>query len=89
MEGVDHSISMLKEWTRPRKLILSHSKTEVVSVNNHKYEQRAPIAIGDCTIDPKQCLKSLGIMIDERTEEKTDEKRSSILHGIAHRWRTA
>lgn len=61
-----HSISLVEEWMKSRKLGLARHKTEVVVVNNRKSEQRALISVGDCTIESKRSLRHLGVMIDDK-----------------------
>ena len=61
-----HSISLVEEWMRSRKLDLAHHKTEVVVVNNRKSEQEAVISAGDCTITSRRSVRQLGVMIDDK-----------------------
>ena len=61
-----HSISLVEEWMRSRKLDLAHHKTEVVVVSNRKSAQQALINAGDQTISSQRSVRHLGVMIDDK-----------------------
>lgn len=61
-----HSIGIIEDWMRSRKLALAHHKTEVVVISGRKSAQQATITVGDCTVTSVRSLKHLGVMLDDR-----------------------
>lgn len=60
------SIQVVRAWLNSMGLALAEHKTEAVLITSRKVKEYISIHIGDCVIKSKDCLKYLGVMIDNR-----------------------
>lgn len=66
----ESSIFVVKSWLNAMGLLLAEHKTEAVLITGRKVVEYTNLRIGDCNIMTKDCLKYLGVMIDNRLSFK-------------------
>lgn len=64
------SIEVVRAWLSSMGLSLAEHKTEAVLVTSRKVVEHISLTIGNCEIRTKECLKYLGVMIDNRLSFK-------------------
>lgn len=64
------SIQVVRSWLDSMGLALAEHKTEAVLISSRKVKEYISIHVGDCVIKTKDCLKYLGVMIDNRLSFK-------------------
>lgn len=66
----ESGIQIVKAWLNSMGLTLADHKTEAVLISSRKKVEYLTIDIGGCKIKTKDCLKYLGVMIDNRLSFK-------------------
>lgn len=66
----ESSIQVVRSWLNSMGLALAEHKTEAVLITSRKVVEYIDLQVGHCEIRTKECLKYLGVMIDNRLSFK-------------------
>ena len=68
--AANDAIILIRRWLEAVKLSLAEHKTEAVLITSRKVPETIRIEVGDRTIESTQCVKYLGVMLDNRLSFK-------------------
>lgn len=83
---MERCIAAVKAWALENKLVLNDAKTELIHMNS-RFRSTLPspsLSVGDTVIEPSQCARNLGVMIDSnlRMEDQISAVCKSAMAAI-------